>query len=84
MADRSGRIVAVNLYNLSPGRGVIIGDSVAIAEPYFSRVEVSRGDRAARFDLVRVDSPLVLVINGKKASADMQAGVRLSTSAINS
>ena len=31
------------------------------------------------FDLIRVDSPLVLVINGKKACADMQAGVELST-----
>jgi hypothetical protein len=31
------------------------------------------------FDLIRVDSPLVLVINGKKAYSDMQAGVELST-----
>jgi hypothetical protein len=31
------------------------------------------------FDLIRVDSPLVLVINGKKASGDIQAGVELST-----
>ena len=31
------------------------------------------------FDLIRVDSPLVLVINGKKAHAEMQAGVELST-----
>ena len=31
------------------------------------------------FDLVRVESPLALVINGKKASGDLQAGIELST-----
>ncbi len=45
MADRSGRIVAVNLYNLAPGKGVIIGDSVAIAEPYFTHVKAERGEK---------------------------------------
>ena len=40
LTDRGGRCLAVNLYNLAPGRGVIIGDTVAIAEPKFSRVRV--------------------------------------------
>jgi hypothetical protein len=31
------------------------------------------------FDLIRVESPLVLVINGKKAARDLQAGIELST-----
>ena len=31
------------------------------------------------FDVIRVESPLNLVINGKKASADFQAGIELST-----
>ena len=31
------------------------------------------------FDVIRVESPLVLVINGKKASNDFQAGIELST-----
>ncbi len=78
-------MAAVNLYNLAPGKGVIIGDAVAIPEPYFSRVRAERTDRktdktsVVEFDLVRVDSPLVLVINGKKASQELQAGVQLST-----
>lgn len=79
LADRSGHCIAVNLYNVSPGKGVIIGDSVAIAEPYFSKISVIRDDKTIYFDLVRVESPLVLVINGKKASQDFQAGIQMST-----
>ena len=40
MTDRRGHCVAVNLYNLAPGKGVIIGDSVAIAEPNFRRIKI--------------------------------------------
>ena len=40
MTDRQGYCVAVNLYNLAPGKGVIIGDSVAIAEPNFRRIDI--------------------------------------------
>ena len=82
MTDRTGRSVAVNLYNLAPGKGVIIGDSVAIAEPYFTRVSVAPSSSEAKsieFGLIRVESPLVLVINGKKAGRDMVAGIELST-----
>ena len=31
------------------------------------------------FELIRVESPLALVINGKKAGSDFQAGIQLST-----
>ena len=48
MTDRTGRSVAVNLYNLAPGKGVIIGDSVAIAEPYFTRVNVAASSDTAK------------------------------------
>ena len=79
MTDRTGRSIAVNLYNLAPGKGVIIGDSVAIAEPYFTRVSVASDGKSIEFGLIRVESPLVLVINGKKAGRDMVAGIELST-----
>lgn len=79
LMDKTSRCLVVTLYNLSPGRGVIIGDSVAIAEPYFSRVELVHRGKDMKFDLVRVESPLVLVINGKKAARDLQAGVQMST-----
>ena len=45
MTDRKGHCVAVNLYNLAPGKGVIIGDSVAIAEPNFRRIDIKHKDQ---------------------------------------
>ena len=44
LTDKNSNCVAVNLYNLAPGKGVIIGDSVAIAEPNYSRVDVQVKD----------------------------------------
>lgn len=79
MIDRTGQCLAVTLYNLSPGKGVIIGDSVAIAEPFFTKINLNHKNQAYSFQLVRVESPLVLVINGKKASRELQAGVQMST-----
>jgi len=79
MVDKESRCLAVTLYNLSPGKGVIIGDSVAISEPYFSRTDMSYQGRQYIFDLIRVESPLVLVINGKKGGKEMLAGVAMSS-----
>jgi len=79
MVDKGGTPIVITTYNLSPGKGVIIGDTVAIAEPYFTPVDISYKDKVYRFDMVRVESPLVLVINGKKAGRDLQAGVQMST-----
>lgn len=79
LIDRHNRSLAVTLYNLSPGKGVIIGDSVAIAEPFFTRVSMSYKDQNYNFDLIRVESPLVLVINGKKGGKEMLAGVAMSS-----
>ena len=45
LTDRTGHCLAVNLYNLAPGKGVIIGDTVAIAEPKFSHINVQHKDQ---------------------------------------
>jgi len=79
LVDREARVLAVTVYNLSPGKGVIIGDSVAICEPFLSRVAVSHGEHSYAFDLIRVDSPLVLVINGRKGGKELLAGVAMSS-----
>ena len=34
MLDKEGTCVAVTIYNIAPGYGVKIGDSVAIPEPF--------------------------------------------------
>lgn len=38
LVDKLGTCVAVTVYNLADGKGVIIGDSVAIPEPYITDV----------------------------------------------
>ena len=102
LTDKDSKCLAVNLYNLAPGKGVIIGDTVAIAEPNFSHVSLHIKEQVTfpsavisiiplklfvfllifqliAFDVIRVESPLALIINGKKASSDFQAGIELST-----
>jgi len=79
LVDAEGSALAVTVYNLSPGKGVIIGDSVAISEPYFSQVDLVYKDHEFKFPLIRVESPLVLVVNGKKGGKEMLAGVAMSS-----
>ena len=79
MVDRTGACLAVTIYNLSPGKGVIIGDSVAVSEPHFTRVQLDYGGRDISFPLIRVESPLVLVVNGRKGGKEMLAGVSMSS-----
>ena len=44
--------MAVNVYNLAPGKGVIIGDSVAIVEPKFSKIQVKHKEQVFFFSKV--------------------------------
>lgn len=39
MVDKAGTCVAVTVYNMADGKGVIIGDSVAIPEPYVTDID---------------------------------------------
>ena len=54
MVDQEGTCVSVTIYNIAPGYGVKIGDSVAIPEPFVQDVDVqykdkvSGGDRPSR------------------------------------
>ena len=39
--DKEGICVSITVYNIAPGYGVKIGDSVAIPEPYVQVVDVN-------------------------------------------
>lgn len=39
LVDKLGTCVVVTVYNLADGKGVIIGDSVAIPEPYVTDID---------------------------------------------
>jgi len=47
LIDKDETCVAVTVYNLAQGKGVIIGDSVAIPEPYFTRVKIEYKDHVS-------------------------------------
>ncbi|XP_044256056.1 tetratricopeptide repeat protein 5-like [Tribolium madens] len=78
LVDKLGTCVVVTVFNLADGKGVIIGNSVAIPEPYVSDVNFTYKDNEYKFRLIRVETPLVMVVNGKKVNRDLQAGVQMS------
>ncbi|KAJ8979943.1 hypothetical protein NQ317_002022 [Molorchus minor] len=78
LVDKTGKCVVVTIFNLADGKGVIIGDSVAIPEPYLTDVDFSYKENEYKFRLIRVETPVILVVNGKKVTRDLQAGVQMS------
>ncbi|GLV37229.1 hypothetical protein CBL_01941 [Carabus blaptoides fortunei] len=78
LVDKKGTCISVMVYNLAEGKGVIIGDSVAIPEPFVTKVKFSYQGKDYNFCSIRVETPLVLVVNGKKVNRDQQASVQMS------
>ncbi|XP_067137612.1 tetratricopeptide repeat protein 5-like [Centruroides vittatus] len=77
MIDDEETCCAVTVYNLAEGRGMIIGDSVAIPEPNLKIVKVKHKEKEFCYKSIRVDTPLRLVVNGKRLTADQHAPPRL-------
>lgn len=73
MVDDDETCLPVTVYNIAQGSGVKIGDSVAIPEPYLQNVKVNHKNQEFDFRSIRVNSPIVLVVNGKKFGIDKQA-----------
>lgn len=58
----------VTLYNFVPDFGFVIGQTVAIPEPWFTEVSVKMdvNESTVKFPCVRVATPAILVINGQR------------------
>lgn len=54
MVDKQGTCVAVSVFNLAEGKGVIIGDSVAIPEPFVADVDFNYKENVSKKFLVLV------------------------------
>ncbi|XP_039264737.1 tetratricopeptide repeat protein 5-like [Styela clava] len=81
MVDSNGECCAVTVYNLAQGKGVIIGDSVAVPEPFFSKVDLTLLDKDSTqcaFSSIRVNTPDSLIVNGKKLSSEHCAFAKAS------
>lgn len=48
MVDKDQTCVAVTIYNLAQGKGVTIGDSVAIPEPILTRHSFKHSDHVSK------------------------------------
>lgn len=49
LVDKFGTCVCVTIYNLAEGKGVIIGDSVAIPEPFVTEVKFTYNEKVKYF-----------------------------------
>ncbi|CAH0393484.1 unnamed protein product [Bemisia tabaci] len=78
LTDEEKTTIVVTVYNLAQGKGVIIGDTVAIPEPFVTFNDFSFQDKKFQFTSVRIDNPLVMVVNGKKVKKDQLASTQLS------
>ncbi|KAG8222338.1 hypothetical protein J437_LFUL001324 [Ladona fulva] len=76
LVDKMETCLAVTVYNLGKGKGVLIGDSVAIPEPFLTRVSVRHKEKEYHFDSVRVERPSYIVVNGKNVGKDKEATVQ--------
>ncbi|KAK3881998.1 hypothetical protein Pcinc_013602 [Petrolisthes cinctipes] len=74
IVDRDGGCVGVTVYNWASGRGVKIGDSVAIVAPVLKSHSVSvPGHESLSFRSVRVALPLMLVVNKRPVGVSQVA-----------
>lgn len=48
LVDKQGTCVAVTVFNLAEGKGVIIGDSVAIPEPFVTDIDFTYKEHVSK------------------------------------
>ncbi|VVC37052.1 Tetratricopeptide repeat,Protein of unknown function DUF2654,Tetratricopeptide repeat-containing [Cinara cedri] len=65
MVDKELTCIAVSVYNLAQGKGPIIGDSVAIPEPYLTQIDAKYNDQKFQYPSLRVNLPLTMAVNKK-------------------
>ncbi|XP_078060924.1 tetratricopeptide repeat protein 5 [Mustelus asterias] len=73
LVDVEGCCLAVMVYNIAESWGVLIGDTVAIPEPHHKQHNIEHCGKCFLFCSIRVESPLFLVVNGKKQTLNSQA-----------
>lgn len=66
------------VYNTADSWGVLIGDTVVIPEPQVKRNSITHKDESFDFRSIRVDSPLLLIVNGKKQNVLSQIAASVS------
>ncbi|XP_026174814.1 tetratricopeptide repeat protein 5 [Mastacembelus armatus] len=78
MVDSEETCIVVMVYNTADSWGVLIGDSVVVPEPQVKRHSIAHKDKSFDFRSIRVDSPLLLIVNGKKQNIQSQIAASVS------
>ncbi|KAM3842415.1 tetratricopeptide repeat protein 5 [Diretmus argenteus] len=78
MVDGEETCVVVMVYNTAESWGVLIGDTVVIPEPHVKRQSITHKDQSFDFRSIRVDSPLLLIVNGKRQNIQSQIAASVS------
>ncbi|KAK7600916.1 hypothetical protein V9T40_008357 [Parthenolecanium corni] len=79
MVDTNYECIAVTVYNLANGQGVIIGDIVAIAIPFLRSVDFRFKNMKFNFKSIRISNPLLMAVNGKLLSSSKMSSMQIST-----
>ncbi|XP_023373343.1 tetratricopeptide repeat protein 5 [Otolemur garnettii] len=79
LVDSDGPCYAVMVYNMVQSWGVLIGDSVAIPEPNLRCQQIQHNGKVYSFSSVRVETPLLLVVNGKPQGSSSQAAATVAS-----
>ncbi|XP_032273804.1 tetratricopeptide repeat protein 5 isoform X2 [Phoca vitulina] len=79
LVDSDGPCYAVMVYNMVQSWGVLIGDSVAIPEPNLRLHRIQHKGKDYCFSSVRVETPLLLVVNGKPQGSSSQAAATVAS-----
>ncbi|XP_048476941.1 tetratricopeptide repeat protein 5 [Rhincodon typus] len=73
LIDTEGTCLAVMVYNIAESWGVLIGDTVAIPEPQLKQHSIDHNGKVRETGISASESPLVLLVNGRKQSLTSQA-----------
>lgn len=79
LVDAEKTCILVTVYNMAKGRGFTIGDSVAIPEPFVAHHKFSYHNNDFDFKSIRVETPVTLVVNGRKLGREQHARAKLHT-----
>ncbi|XP_063895523.1 tetratricopeptide repeat protein 5 isoform X2 [Helicoverpa armigera] len=79
LVDASMECVLVTVYNWADGRGAIIGDCVAIPEPLMRTHKHESEAMTYDFKSIRVNNPLLLLVNGKRVARNQFACTRVTS-----
>lgn len=79
LCDGTGSVL-LTVYNAAPRWGLAVGDAVAVGQPHIRRHHIQHQGKTFSFLGVRIPSPLMLMVNGRRPPSWAVAAPRLDCS----